>query len=82
MNKTIKKRWSKRMFYEKITVGFVIQTFGEDGNFIDQEFIASDQVDYEIKNGLSIDVSTVPLEVREHHPFTMVSPLNDDSTLD
>ena len=41
--------------FNKITVGFVIQTFEENtaGKFIctKQEFIASDQVDYEDQDG-------------------------------
>ncbi len=43
------------MSWNKVTVGFVIQTY-ENDKCIDQEFIASDQVDYEDdKYGESIE---------------------------
>lgn len=40
---------------KKITVGFVIQEFTNDGKFLKQEFVAGDQVDYEDENGLEIE---------------------------
>jgi hypothetical protein len=39
----------------KITTGFVIQTFTDDGEFIRQEFIAGDDVQWEDKDGNPID---------------------------
>jgi len=56
--------------FNKITVGFVIQTFEKNtaGKFIctKQEFIAGDQVDYE-------DTEGSPLDPPEHkyQPFNM-----------
>ena len=56
--------------FNKITVGFVIQTFARtpEGNFVctGQEFIAGDQVDYE-------DAKGRPIEPPEHkyQPYNM-----------
>lgn len=36
---------------KKITTGFVIQDFNDDGRCISQEFIASDDVQWEDENG-------------------------------
>ena len=57
--------------FNKITIGFVIQTFEKNtnGKFIctAQEFIAGDQVDYE-------DVDDNPITPPEHkyQPFNMI----------
>ena len=52
--------------FNKITVGFVIQTFEKsaDGEFIctSQEFVAGDQVDYEDPNGNPIDPPVHPYQ--------------------
>ena len=40
---------------KKITVGFMIQEFTDEGVFIRQEFICGDQVDYENEEGESIE---------------------------
>ncbi len=52
--------------FNKITVGFVIQTFEEStaGEFTcaKQEFIAGDQVDYEDPNGNPIDLPEHPYQ--------------------
>jgi hypothetical protein len=60
--------------YNKITPGFVIQSFEKrDKKFIcaEQEFMAGDQVDREDEQGEALDV-----DVREevYQPFNMVQP--------
>ncbi len=52
----------------KITVGFVIQTFNNNNQCIEQEFVAGDTVDYEDVNGNTIE----PWD--EYQPFDMVQP--------
>jgi len=52
---------------KKITSGFVVQTF-VDGIFIEQEFIAGDEVDVEDEDGNPV-YSHLP-----YHPFDMVQP--------
>ena len=61
---------------KKITVGFVIQTFVQDGNdnkCIRQEFVAGDQVDWEDEDGNSIDPWS------EYQSFEMVQPNAPDA---
>lgn len=44
------------MIVKKVTVGFVIQEFDTEKNqFVSQEFIAGDQVDWETEDGDKID---------------------------
>jgi hypothetical protein len=57
--------------YNKITIGFVIQAFNNDGECISQEFIAGDQVDYEDTEGWPLD--NIP-EKEQYQPFDMVQP--------
>ncbi len=55
---------------KKITTGFVIQTYGEDGICTGQEFQAGDQVEYEDEDG-------EPCEAPDHEyyqPLDMVQP--------
>lgn len=53
----------------KITTGFVIQTFDTiTREFISQEFIAGDQVDFEDENGNKVD------SFNNYLPFEMVQP--------
>ena len=57
----------------KITTGFVIQDFDDEGNFLGQEFIAGDQVDWETEEGES---TVAPGgEWFEYQPFDMVQPV-------
>jgi hypothetical protein len=58
------------MIYRKITTGFVIQEFSDDGKPISQEFIAGDEVDYENEDGEAIDMP----ENDTYLPFEMVQP--------
>ncbi len=53
----------------KITVGFVIQTYDDSGDCIDQEFIAGDQVDWEDDEG-----NFIPTPVHNDQSFDMVHP--------
>lgn len=62
--------------FDKITTGFVIQTFNDAGECIRQEFIAGDQVDYEF-DGYPINVTDMPLKGDEYQPFNMVQPLGE-----
>lgn len=65
------------MRYNKITVGFVIQTY-EDGICVEQEFFAGDQVDYENRHGDPI----VPPANEQYFPFDMTQPTpSQDTTL-
>lgn len=56
--------------FKKITVGFVIQEFNEQGKCVHQEFIAGDQVDWEDEMGDPISVR----EDAEYQSFEMVQP--------
>lgn len=40
---------------KKITYGFVVQTFDDDGKCTDQEFVAGEDVDFENEHGDYID---------------------------
>lgn len=66
---------------KKITIGFVIQTYNEDGKCTGQEFVAGDQVDWEDENGEPIDapVQTASWRDYEYQPFDMVQPNTSDS---
>lgn len=57
------------MIVHKITTGYVIQKFDTETNkFLDQEFIAGDEVSYENAFGESAD------EFDNYLPFDMVQP--------
>lgn len=56
---------------QKITTGFVVQRFEDDGTFIDQDFVASDDVIYENETGTPID----PVD-KAYFPFTMIQKLD------
>ena len=59
--------------YNKITVGYVTQKYNDEGVCIGQEFIASDEVEYE--NDFGEEVDTPDNEV--YQPFHMVQPTNE-----
>lgn len=60
------------MTVNKITIGFVIQTFKTDtGECIGQEFIAGDEITYE--DGYGEDLGT-PVQEIPYIPFEMVQP--------
>ena len=57
--------------FQKVTVGFVIQNYDDNGNCISQSFIASDEVEYE-KNGNPVNIEEIGQET--YFPFHMVQP--------
>ena len=59
------------MLFNKITHGFVVQVFNDAGEFISQEFIAGDEVEFETGHGNPINVMDMPLGGKEYQPFTM-----------
>ena len=60
------------MKINKITTGFVIQTYdGKTGRCVGQEFVAGDEVKYEDQNGESVDWSE---KADAYQPFDMVQP--------
>ena len=66
---------------KKITVGFVVQQFENDGTFISQEFIAGDQVDYEDEDGESIDIDMdFDLNGNPYQAFDMVQSTDSSET--
>ena len=60
--------------YKKITVGFVVQEYDDDGNPLHQEFIAGDEVTYEDENGETLDSIEVDTESEEYLPYHMIQP--------
>jgi len=72
------------MKIKKITTGFVIQTFDTDtGKYVNQEFVAGDQVDYENQKGVTLDplmmenLNFGPYAANEPYlSFDMVQPKN------
>lgn len=62
--------------HKKVTVGFVIQTFDDNQECTNQEFVAGDDVQYEDAEGNSID----PPDNETYQPFDMVHPICQDYT--
>ena len=60
------------MEYSKITVGFVVQDYSDEGICTNQEFIAGEEVEYENKFGEPVNVNT---EAEVYQPFDMVQPV-------
>ncbi len=58
--------------YKKVTIGFVVQTFDDNGEPTEQEFIAGDEVTYE--NGEGEIINTPENEI--YLPFDMVQPMH------
>jgi hypothetical protein len=57
--------------FDKITHGYVKQTFNDLGECIAQEFVADNgEVTYEIE-GNEINIENMPLKGMEYHPFEM-----------
>jgi len=62
------------MIITKVTPGFVAQRYNtETGQWLDQEFIASDQVDWEDENGEAIDIDEMEGD-EPYLPFMMDMP--------
>jgi hypothetical protein len=60
------------MIYDKITHGYVIQSFDEKGQIISQKFVADNgEVTYE-QNGSEIEMDQMPLKGQEYYPFDMI----------
>ena len=67
------------MKLNKITIGFVIQTFDTKlKRFISQEFFAGDQCDYEDREGNAVDPSLFhgKTAAEVYLPFDMVQPVD------
>ena len=68
------------MLLRKITIGFVIQTYDtEVKRFVEQEFVAGDEVVFEDNNGDSLLQETLPEEFQvdgkqSYLPFDLVQP--------
>ena len=60
------------MAYNKITVGYVVQTYNDDTQCMSQEFIASDDVTYETLQGEKIEVAGPVID--QYCPMVMVQP--------
>lgn len=60
---------------KKITIGFVIQDFDDNGRCIHQEFIAGDEVNWETEDGEAIEIENQPDNDDWYHPFNMVQPV-------
>ena len=65
------------MLFFKIVHGYVVQSFNDAGEFLSQEFVVDDTIDYEINEtmgggGLPINQDDMPLAGREYHSFDMV----------
>ena len=58
--------------YKKITQGFVVQEFDENGKALEQEFVAGDQVEYEIEGDDNVYSSLIA--DLDYLPFEMKSP--------
>jgi len=57
--------------FKKITTGFVIQDYDDDGKCLSQEFVAGDDVTYEDEDGDIIFSPDIP---EDYMPFDMVQP--------
>jgi hypothetical protein len=63
------------MLVNKITTGFVIQTFDSETNkFICQQFVAGDECKYENTDGEHVDFDSLGIPEIPYLPYDMVSP--------
>ncbi len=61
------------MLIRKITTGYVIQVFDDEKReFVSQEFVAVDQVEFEDMDGSPVE------RFDEYLPFDMVQPKKED----
>lgn len=51
-----------------------MQNFNDVGEFLSQEFVAGDDVEYETENCDPINEMDMPLAGNEYHPFDMLEP--------
>ena len=72
------------MRIRKITTGFVIQVFDTLTNtWVEQNFTAADQVEFEDMDGNMIDIDTEEFEPFEKYylPFDMVQPNSEPTNI-
>lgn len=62
------------MLYNKITPGFVIQVFNDQGQCLSQEFVAKDEVEFETEDGCPINRRNMPFGGEEYFPYEMKQP--------
>lgn len=62
------------MLYKKITAGSVIQTFNDQGECLDQQFVADDLIMFETEDGYEINEIDMPFGGKEYFPFDMIQP--------
>lgn len=64
------------MKINKITTGFVIQTFDTElKRFVEQKFVAGDECDYETESGEPVESELLEVNGEEVYlPFDMVQP--------
>jgi hypothetical protein len=58
--------------FRKITEGYVVQRFNDDGTLDHQEFIASTHTEYETREGYPIHIPDE--RTNAYHPFDMIQP--------
>lgn len=63
-----------KMNYVKITHGYVQQTFNDQGDCIEQMFVAGDDCEYETDEGDPINPTDMPFGGIEYFPFEMKQP--------
>ena len=69
------------MKVRKITSGFVVQEYDTElREWVSQEFVASDSVEWEDENGEYIDMGIAPKIMfnTSYLPFVMVQPQDDN----
>ena len=71
---TVSETKGDEMVYNKVTNGFVIQTFDDDGKLLAQEFIAEDSCSWENDYGEPLPEEDAP---NFYHPFEMKLDVND-----
>jgi hypothetical protein len=64
------------MLINKITVGWVTQTYDTDRKrFLKQDFFTGDQVDFEKEDGSPVDISKLKVVEKEiYHSYNMIQP--------
>jgi hypothetical protein len=64
--------------YDKITHGYVFQSFNDQGQCVKQEFISTNEVEYEF-DGNPINAKDMPFRGEEYHSFDMQQPSGGNS---
>ena len=63
--------------FNKVTNGYVVQTFDNKGEFVEQEFIADDEVTFENEYGETLNLKELPKQGDEYFPFDMLQKSMD-----